>query len=422
MKTIHPTAITEWFRKSELKVQSHFNQSMMLRCSKRLNPYTLKYTMRMLCSYHENLRAFWNGEQLVVREPNCLNLVKVEEYNLQKSTDVTSDILPIVQKLQSTIDLANGPLVHVGHFHLPEYDAVFLAIHHLVVDGVSWRIIVEDLNSIYPQLLTGACSVRLPKVRCTFAEYADEVHKYAESEVLAVELPYWRDVAEKIKCLKTEIPTASCETDFIRINVDKEVSRKMLTECVVKYGVEVNDLLLTALSRAWKNVTGQDSLAILLEGHGREEFGEHPLEIERIVGWFTTMFPVLLDGSGYNLTELVEKNAATLHAIPNKGFGYGTLLHIAHKEELQCTPQMTFNYLGSFEEGSGNSQMFSIENELPKGLDVSPLNISGGTPLSINCLVAEGCLVGSLSYDKGVLSKEKAEAFVKEFAFQLAGL
>jgi len=391
----------------------------MLRCSKRLNPYTLKYTMRMLCTYHEALRCFWNGEQLVVREPNCLNLAKVEEYNLQKSTNVNSDILPIVQKLQSTIDLANGPLVHVGHFHLPDYDAVFLAIHHLVVDGVSWRIIIEDLNSIYPQLLTGACSVRLPKIRCTFSEYADEVHKYAESESLAGEMPYWADVSEKIRCSTAGISSAPAEVDFIRINIDKEVTRRVLTECVSKYSVEVNDLLLTALSRAWKSVTGQDKISLLLEGHGREPFGEHPLELERIVGWFTTMFPVLLDNLDCGIADQVEKSAATLHAIPNKGFGYGTLLHIAHKDELQCNPQMTFNYLGSFEEGSGDSQLFSIDNLLPKGYDVSPLNIGGGTPMSINCLVADGCLVGSLCYDKGVLSKDKAETLVKDFASQL---
>ena len=80
MKSVKPTAITEWFRKSEIPVPGHFNQSQIFRCAKRLNPYTLKATMRMLCGYHENLRAVWDGNQLVVRDMNCLNLVLVEQH------------------------------------------------------------------------------------------------------------------------------------------------------------------------------------------------------------------------------------------------------------------------------------------------------------------------------------------------------
>jgi len=420
MKVIKPTAITEWFRKSELAVPSHFNQSMMFRCAKRLNPYTFKSTMRMLCGYHEALRAFWNGQQLVVRDQTCLKLVLVEEYDLRRSTDVNADMLHHLQKLQSTIDLANGPLVHSGLFHLPEYDAVFLAIHHLVVDGVSWRIIAEDLNSIYAQLLTGAFRVKLPKIRCTFAEYAEAVQRYAVSDELAREIPYWSTVSDGIKEISKETSTAGGKLGQVPLSVDKEVTQKLLKECVGKYGVEINDLLLTALSRAWKKVTGREKIALSMEGHGREQFGENPPELERIVGWFTTIYPVLVDGSVTDITEHVKQTATMMHAIPCKGFGYGTLRYIAHKEELGCTPLMTFNYLGSFEEGGNSDQLFTIDNELPKGNDVSLMNIGGGTPLSINCLTSNGCLLGSLVYDAGILSEEKANALMREFSAQLA--
>ncbi len=423
MKSVKPTAITEWFRKSEIPVPGHFNQSQIFRCAKRLNPYTLKATMRMLCGYHENLRAVWDGNQLVVRDMNCLNLVLVEQHDLRRSQNVEADMLPILQKLQSSIDLAKGPLVHVGHFMLPEYDAVFMAIHHLVVDGVSWRIIAEDLNAIYPQLLTGSSKIKLPKIRCTFADYAEAVHQYAVSDSLAEELPYWTGVAAGIRELVAGEQQRSDEHGVIRISVDKEVTQKVLTECVGKYGVEINDLLLTALSRAWKKVSGQDKIALSMEGHGRESFGDNPLELERIIGWFTTIFPALVDGSIDDIAEHVKQTAATMHAIPNKGFGYGTLRHIAKKEEeLACSPQMTFNYLGSFEEGGSSDQFFSFENSLPKGSDVDIKNLREEIPMAINCLVVKGCLVGNMSFDTGFISSEKAQALIDEFAAQLANL
>jgi len=376
--------------------------------------------MRMLCGYHEALRAFWNGKQLVARDQTCLNLVRVDETDLRHSTDINGDMLPYLEKLQSTIDLAKGPLVHAGLFHLPEYDAVFLAIHHLVVDGVSWRIITEDLNSIYPQLLTGSCRVKLPKIRCSFADYAEAVHKYAVSDELFKEMPYWTEVSEEIREITKNIPARSGRSGAISFKIEKDVSQEVLMNCVSKYGVEVNDLLLTALSRAWKKVTGQNRIALSMEGHGREAFGDNPPELDRIVGWFTIIYPALIDCSIEDIAAQVKQTAATMHSIPNKGFGYGTLLNIAHKGELDCSPTMAFNYLGSFEEGGSSGNFFTIDNELPKGSDVSSLNIRNNVPLSINCLSVQGCLTGSLGYDTGVLSEENARALMEEFSAQMA--
>jgi len=421
MNEIPSTSITEWFRKSNVAVPSHFNQSMMLRSSKRLNPYTLKASFRVLCTYHDNLRAVWDNDHLVLREPNCTKLVLVEEHDLRRSKDVNADVLSIANRLQSTINIKVGPLVHVAHFHLPEYDAVLIVIHHLVVDGVSWRIITEDINNVYPQLLTGAYKVRLPKTRCRFAEYAEQIHKWAESDQILEEFPYWSDVVSHINEHTADLPALSGESGFINFQVDKEVTQRLLTDCISRYGAEINDLLLTAVSRAWKKVTGHKCITLSMEGHGREPFGEQKLELERIVGWFTTIFPVFIDADIEDTAMHVKKTSEILHAIPAKGFGYGTLLHIAHKEELSCTPQMTFNYLGSFEEGGNDEQLFTIDDSLPKGDEVSPLNKSN-TSMSINCLTAQGELMGGLGYDKAVLTDIQAKSLMDEFAKELGKL
>ena len=411
---MHPvpnTPILEHFRLLSLPVPNHFNQSMMLSASRRLNVFTFKASLGILCQYHDMLRAVWDGRQLSVRDATAANLFHFEEHNLRSSNDINADILPFCESLQSSIDITRGPLMQVAVFHLPDKDAVLMVIHHLVVDGVSWRIIVEDLNRIYSTLLQGKLSVGLPKRKCSFAEYAQALNGYAESPELLREEPYWQEVADKIKSTSEATSGTSDEIAYLPFSLD-----------TVKFrNADTNALLLTALSRAWKEVMGQDTLSIALEGHGREQFGQQPLSLERLVGWFTTIYPVALIYEDEDPGKHVAAVQDMLRAIPNKGFGYGVLTRIAQIENLETSPLMTFNYLGSFEEGGSSDSILTIDNSHPQGSSVSSENKSG-SPLAINCAMADGTLAGTLTYDKGVLDDTLAQKLCEAFISQLKSI
>ncbi len=414
------TPILAHFKRLALPVPGHFNQSVMLSSSRRLNVFTLKASFGILCQYHDMLRAVWDGQQLQVRDVTAGNLFHLEEHNLKNSSDVAADMLPLCERLQSSIDIANGPMMRVAVFHLPEKDTVLIVIHHLVVDGVSWRVIAEDLNKIYSTLLQGKMSVGLSKRKCSFARYAQALGEYACSTELKAEESYWRSVVDKINGNKTAEVKLTNEVSYTPFQLDNVNSVQLIGNGYKKFNADINALLLTALSRAWKEVTGQAFLSVALEGHGREPLGQRPLSLERLVGWFTSIYPIVLAYEDGDIRTHVASTRAMLQEIPNKGFGYGVLSKITPGESLECEPLMTFNYLGSFEE-SCSEGIFTFDNTLPQGSSSSSENRSD-TPLSINCAMTDGKLSGALSYDKGVLDESQAYIFCKTFVSQLKSL
>jgi len=411
------TPIVEWFRERNLPVPAHYNQSVMLRASKRLNPNTLDASLRVLCAAHEMLRATWDGEGLSVRPLAPAHLIGFAEHDFEKSVDARLDVLKVASRLQAEADLANGPLLRAALFHLKDGDFVLIVIHHLAVDGVSWRVLAEDLTSVYEQLLTGALAAKLPRPRCTFPAYAEALAAYAKGETLAAELPYWQGVAEAAKA--QPVPAAAGESAFESVSVPAEATKALFTTVAAKFGVEANDLLLTALARAWRAVTGADGLAVSLEGHGREPFGAKPLALERVVGWFTTIYPVALKTAGGAAADDLAAVAKTLRAIPAKGFGYGALRFLGGHPELAVPTAFTFNYLGSFEEGADGKALFAMDRTLPQGETISPAN-RNETPFTLNCSSGPDGLTGRFDYDTALMDAKKAKAFVKAFADELA--
>ena len=420
MNIVHDTPILDYFKRLALPVPGHFNQSMMFSASKRLNVFTLKASFGIPCQYHEMLRAVWDGQRLRVRDITAGNLFHLEEHNLKNSSDVAADMLPLCEKLQASIDIANGPMMRVAVFHLPEKDTVLMVIHHLVVDGVSWRVIAEDLNKIYSTLLQGKMSVGLPKRKCSFAQYAQALNEYAGSSDLHAEESYWQKVVDKINDNKPTEVKLTNEVSHVPFLLDTANSAQLIGDGYKKYNAGINALLLTALSRAWKEVTGQAFLSVVLEGHGREPFGHQPLSLERLVGWFTSIYPIALTYEESDIRTHVASTQTMLQSIPNKGFGYGVLAHITPVESLECEPMMTFNYLGSFDE-SGSDGIFTFDSTLPQGSSVSSENRSD-TSLSINCAMADGRLSGALSYDKGVLDDSQAKSLCEAYIKQLQTL
>ena len=416
MKLTSP--IIEWFRTRELPVPGHYNQSVMLRASRRLNPNTLEASLRVLCACHEMLRATWDGEGLSIRPLETVRLIGFEEHGFEGAADARVDVLEVAKRLQAEVDLAKGPMMRAALFHLKDGDFVLIVIHHLVVDGVSWRVLTEDLTSVYEQLLTGAMSAKLPRPRCTFEEYAQALGAYAKGEKLAEELPYWKAVAEKVaksalKSGKTARPA------FLTVSVPAETTKTLLTTAAAKLGVEANDLLLTALARAWRKTTGKGDLAVSLEGHGREAFGDKPLALERVIGWFTTIYPIALTATDGAATDDLRATAAMLRELPAKGFGYGALRYLGGHAELAAATAFTFNYLGSFEEGVSEKALFTMDRSLPQGDQVSPENVNE-TPFALNCLNGPDGLTGRFDYDAELMDEAKAKALVAAFESELA--
>ncbi|MCP4656086.1 MAG: non-ribosomal peptide synthetase, partial [bacterium] len=264
--------------------------------------------------------------------------------------------------------LGRGPLLRVACFELgsDEPARLLLVIHHLAVDGVSWRILLEDLQTALRQLAAGT-AVELPAKTTSLRRWAEQLAAYAGSEAVREEQSYWLAAAERgAPPLPTDFPDGGntvATTEVVGVALGAEETRALLRDVPNAYRTRIDDVLLTALVTALAPWTGEDRLLLDLEGHGREEILDD-LDLSRTVGWFTSIYPVLLElpadgGPGAALKAIKEQ----LRAVPSRGVGYGLLRYLgvdALRRRLAARPgaPLSFNYLGQFDQVLPESALF----------------------------------------------------------------
>jgi non-ribosomal peptide synthase protein (TIGR01720 family) len=288
--------------------------------------------------------------------------------SFNKGLDVSTDMLwlrdvadeveltAVANEAQGSLDLINGPLMRVVLFNLPQGEQrLLLVIHHLVVDGVSWRILLEDLQMIYKQLQTNKQVALLAKTS-SVKDWSAALVDYANSKALSEELTYWQEELTQVMEIPRDNTNGSQQNKHaksVTTQLDKALTEQLLKQAPKAYRTETNDLLLTALSRVICDWTGEESILITLEGHGREEFFDD-IDLTRTVGSFTSLCPVKLTPTS-TLDVAIKTVKEQLRAIPNKGLGYGVLRYLSDnktQQQMQALPEacITFNYLEQLDE------------------------------------------------------------------------
>ncbi|MEN2438711.1 plipastatin non-ribosomal peptide synthetase PpsC [Bacillus sp. JR_21] len=356
------TPVQQWFFSQDIEERHHFNQSVMLFHSGRLSENALRPALKKLAEHHDALRMVYRNDDRRWIQINQ-GIHESQLYSLrisdlsQSESGWETQIKQEVADLQQSINLQEGPLLHAALFKTLTGDYLFLAIHHLVVDGVSWRILLEDLSAGYKQAAAGQ-TIQLPPKTDSYQEYARRIQEYAQSSKLIREEAYWRSVEEQQAAeLPYEIPhhvnIDFSKRDSLSFSLTEADTAVLLQNVNHAYGTDTQDILLTAASLAICEWTGGSKLRIAMEGHGREHILPE-LDISRTVGWFTSMYPALISFENHRdeLGTSVKTVKDTLGRIPNKGVGYGMLKYLTHPENKSITfsktPEISFNYLGQF--------------------------------------------------------------------------
>ncbi|MGG5776138.1 plipastatin non-ribosomal peptide synthetase PpsC [Bacillus subtilis] len=356
------TPVQQWFFSQDIEERHHFNQSVMLFHSGRLSENALRPALKKLAEHHDALRMVYRNDDRRWIQINQ-GIHESQLYSLrisdlsQSESGWETQIKQEVADLQQSINLQEGPLLHAALFKTLTGDYLFLAIHHLVVDGVSWRILLEDLSAGYQQAAAGQ-TIQLPPKTDSYQEYARRIQEYAQSSKLIREEAYWRTVEEQQAAeLPYEIPhhlnIDFSKRDSLSFSLTEADTAVLLQNVNYAYGTDTQDILLTAASLAICEWTGGSKLRIAMEGHGREHLLPE-LDISRTVGWFTSMYPALISFENHRdeLGTSVKTVKDTLGRIPNKGVGYGMLKYLTHPENKSITfsktPEISFNYLGQF--------------------------------------------------------------------------
>lgn len=409
------TPIQKWFFAKKLENIHHFNQSTLLEMKETVTLYMIKAIFNVIVQYHDVFRIRYkleNGQYLQRYTDSCSIDVEEKKISLE---DIPQD----ATKVQSSLNIFDGPLVKVVLYQCKDnMQRLLIVAHHLIIDGVSWRILIDDIESIYKAFLDSG-RVALSAKTNSYRQWGNALIDYATSKEGKKEEKYWLDVEKSVKptFLSPDFDKCANDTgyDGIKIYLSEAETQKLIQDTPKKYNTQINDILLTALTLAVGDVSGSYEFSFSLEGHGREEV--IGLDVSRTIGWFTSLYPVFLKVMDpNNLENCINEVKNSLRQIPHKGIGYGIIKSYTGVLEGNL-PKIGFNYLGQWDTIDSETTVFSYAKE-SSGEDVDRKN-AGYNLIDMNGLVRKSVFRMDIAYQTGFYKKSTIEKFAHHFKERL---
>lgn len=378
---IQLTPIQKWFFEQQFEHLNQFNQGFLLRSRISLEIALVDRVLAKLTEHHDALRMIYTEKEDVTIQWNQgpdKKTYDIQQYNLKAGAALPDQIKNIIDPLQRNFDLKRGPLIRVAILCSQQEYYLFIVMHHLIIDMVSWRILLEDLSIGYDQA-SAQKDITFQAKTNSFMSWSESLYEYANDPALLSELKYWDTVCgapvTSLKKRKTDKISRYRDTNMYAVQLSAEKTNMLLQDINHTYHTEIKDILLAALGLALYEWTGAETVLINLEGHGREEIIENS-NITRTVGWFTSTYPFLLNNANVmkgtdqiDLSNYIKQIKEDIRKIPNRGIGYGILRYITdisykRKFNIICCPEISFNYLGQMDTENPN-HIFEIV-EIPQ--------------------------------------------------------
>ncbi len=421
------TPIQKWFFQNKFK-NNHFNQSVMIFNKDGFLDALLRKLFSKMTEHHDALRMTYNYTKDTVIQQNRgleeAEFFTLKQFDLRKELDFSKKIADEANIIQTSIDLTHGPLLMAGLFKTVSGDYLLIVIHHLVVDGVSWRILLEDFMRGYSQALKNE-DIRFQNKTTSFKEWAGRLKEYSEGYEILNELTYWKQI-EEVQVRPLPVDHAASQNKYkdshsINLTLSETETNLLLTKVNKAYQTEINDILLTALGLAVKEWTGENLCLFNLEGHGREEILKN-LDVTRTVGWFTSIYPVLLKMNLHGLSKQIKSVKENLRNIPNKGIGYGILKYLTpaeKKERLEFTviPEIGFLFLGELGQESYMKNIYDV-SLVPAKQSISP-DFDRQSKLEIDSMIISKKLVFNFNYNKKEYDQTTIQKLVVSYKMNL---
>nr|WP_294979044.1 non-ribosomal peptide synthetase [uncultured Pseudomonas sp.] len=422
--------IQQWMFEQQLDEPNHFNQAVLLECRQRLDAEALEAALQGLLTEHGSLRlSFARGADGLWRQRYREAGEITGALLWQRQAANAEEALLIANQAQRSLDLSEGRLLRGVLTDMADgTQRLLLVIHHLGVDGVSWRILLEELQQRYAAQLTGEPAPRFERTSA-YRAWAEGLREYADSQLAQGDLPYWLEQTDTAGLGEPQRDNprgaermAHLEQLFLRL--DRQQTQRLLKVAPEAYRTQINDLLLTALGRTLCNWCESESVLIGLEGHGREDILDE-VDHSRTLGWFTSLFPLRLTPGQGDYAQAIPAIRQQLRAVPDKGIGYGALRYLgdsALRRQLaaRAEPRVTFNYLGQFDQSFDDKALFVPLQEKPGDTYAActPLN----NWLEIVGQVYDGELTLRCMFSRRVFRPSRIEALMAQLRTELDGV
>jgi non-ribosomal peptide synthase protein (TIGR01720 family) len=417
------------------EIDQGFSQTVLLECEDTLDPDSLKQALAHVLCHHDALRSRFKREesewkQFLLAPGEVEIAIDYVESATADRDSCQAEIELEAPSLYATLNTSDGRLVAVRYTNATALNTSFLliAVHHLVMDGVSWWVLLSDLEMAYRQLAEGK-PPKLPAKTCSLPHWGKAINAYAESMRERKSHEYWlQNIHERCGLLPAATQTDQIDAgavDSLVISLSERETAQLIQEVPGAYSVQVPEVLLTAIARCLLPWTGNTQLRIDVEGHGREDpVGGYNLV--RTLGWFTSIYPISLDRSsggekGADLKQVKDQ----LRSVPLRGAEYGMLRYLSGDDDIvaqlnrQPRADILFNYMGQWEKNLSRSSRFSFARPIEVfRQEPDPKR----HPLEINAMVFDGELQVCWTYSLGLLGQAVIEQLAGRFLEELREL
>ncbi|WP_253735759.1 amino acid adenylation domain-containing protein [Paenibacillus sp. FJAT-26967] len=417
---VKPLPITSWFFTRQWNNPHYYAQSVLLRLTQTVTMDQLHDALFALISHHDTLRLQVDAGRLVYRTVGRED-VELAHFDLAgiPEDERAAALKKQAETFKASVRLGQGMLFKALVFDEGNHgQRLLLTAHHLIVDGVSWRVMLEDLDRLLKAGLSGSV-VTLPNKTHSIQIWSDAIDAYGSERALE-HLDYWKSVAENAEdSLAADFPSdddrlAVCDT-LIRELSEQETS-KLLGEANTAFRTHAGDLLVASLAMAVSAITGKNKITIELEGHGREELFEN-MDVSRTVGWFTSLYPVNLLMAETKTAGIIKSIKGQLRSIPNKGIDYGILAYGSGSIPKTGGSLLRFNYMGEIDNHL-HSPVLAIAGD-DTGRDTCPSN-------RLSCLadvvamITDRRLQIRMTYSTAMFSRDTMDELIQVFMQRLA--
>ncbi len=416
--------IQNWFLNNNPKNYNHWNQAVLLAANVDIDEDYFEGALQKVVLHHDALRTVFNPKGLTA-EINGIG-GSLFEFELCETAGCCDSafMLAKANQLQEEFDVENGPLFKSVMFRDGDDCFIFICAHHLVIDSISWQIILDDLIHSYYQLKDNEEN-SIPLKTDSVKAWAEALKDYWNKEKIDDEIKYWSDLVQSPSAklnVNRDVDNTYKNNEKQSITINPTDTSLITTEVNVAYNTETQDILLSALARALSVWSGDSKYFINLESHGREAEAGKKLDVTRTVGWFTSLYPVLLDSDYADEGMLIKSTKEMLRRIPSHGIGYGILNYMKespYKGTLDVNTEIGFSFFGDINNTQlgGDFEMVDMHYGNLIGDEVTRPYI-----LDIVSFIENGRLVFEVNYNKLHFSKEQIETLLQHISDSLLQL
>ncbi len=428
------TPIQQWFLGLNLPEPHHWNQAVMIKVPCGVNASHLERAVERLVLHHDALHLRFlseaNWRQVGTSDLACSAFSEIDLSAVVPQTR-RRIMQRAVEDAQAGLNLTDGPMVRVLLLRLGDgrADRLLIVIHHLVVDTVSWRILLEDLATAYEQLQHGQ-EPELPPKTTSYRTWARGLTELADAPSVQSATKHWLHlISRPMKPLPRDYTAglnSLASTREMRSRLGRSETKAFLDTVSRTLRVQVNDVLLAALAHTIRGWSGMSSLLVHVEGHGREDLGTGA-DLSRTVGWFTALFPVWIDlTEADSFRSAIQLSKEQQRAVPHRGMSYGLLRYMTSRHSTRSalathsSPEVLFNYLGHSTKVMSGALGWEMSSE-----PIGPLTSSRGARpyvLEVHSIVEDEQLMVKWSYSANLHRKTTIRRLVEQFEELLRSL